>query len=193
VSGNIEAVALRLFVDRGYPKVSVEDVAQGAGCSIRTVTRHFPAKEDLLLTFNRRKNQALLETFAGIRSSGDPAADIWQAWRGLARRFEDDFPAYALWRAAAATAPDVMDRADGECRRLLRHALAAVIATGLGLDPDEDLQPRVMAAAIESANTVIVDYWLSRGCADDLDALYRTSTAEVAPGRRHSGPADAQT
>ncbi|MFE2985663.1 TetR/AcrR family transcriptional regulator [Streptomyces sp. NPDC055092] len=181
VSGDIEATALRLFADRSYGKVSVEDVAEAAGCSIRTVTRHFPTKEDLLLNYNRRKNQMLLDTFAGIRPTRDPAADIWQAWRRLARRSEGDFPVYALWRAAAATAPEVMDRADGERRRSIQQALATVIATALELDPEDDIRPRMMAATIESANTVIVDFWLRRGCVDDLDALYRTATAEVAP------------
>jgi AcrR family transcriptional regulator len=181
VSGHIEAAALRLFADRGYAEVTVEDVAAVADCSIRTVTRHFPTKEDLLLDFHRRKNQKLLETFTAFGPTRDPAAAIWKAWRELAKRSAAEFPAYSLWRAAAATAPEVMNRVDGERRRTLQKALTAIIASALDSDPDQDVRPGIIAATIESANTAVVDFWLRRGCVDDLDALYRMAETEVAP------------
>lgn len=45
----IQAVAVRLFTERGYDAVTVADVAEAASVSPMTVYRHFPTKEDLVL------------------------------------------------------------------------------------------------------------------------------------------------
>jgi TetR/AcrR family transcriptional regulator, regulator of mycofactocin system len=41
---HITDVALRLFADRGFTEVSVDDVAQAAGIARRTVFRYYPSK-----------------------------------------------------------------------------------------------------------------------------------------------------
>ncbi|MFE2104740.1 TetR/AcrR family transcriptional regulator [Kitasatospora sp. NPDC059463] len=46
----IQTHAVRLFTERGYDATAVTDVAQAAGVSPMTVYRHFPTKEDLVLT-----------------------------------------------------------------------------------------------------------------------------------------------
>nr|EJJ02355.1 hypothetical protein JVH1_0134 [Rhodococcus sp. JVH1] len=58
---------------------------------------------------------------------------------------------YLLWKKAAATAPEVMDRANGERRRSVQLALTAFISASLGLDPDADMRPQLMAATLEAA------------------------------------------
>ncbi|MEU1046901.1 helix-turn-helix domain-containing protein [Streptomyces sp. NPDC005897] len=45
----IQAVAVRLFTERGYDAVTVADIAEAASVSPMTVYRHFPTKEDLVL------------------------------------------------------------------------------------------------------------------------------------------------
>lgn len=84
VAANIERFALDLFVKHGYPGVTIESVANAVGCSVRTVTRQFPTKEDLLLTFHRRKKQAVLDEFARLAPSSDPVSAIWAAWMNMA-------------------------------------------------------------------------------------------------------------
>ena len=46
---SIRSAAVRLFMDRGFDEVSVEDVADAADVSPSTVYRNFPTKEDLIL------------------------------------------------------------------------------------------------------------------------------------------------
>src|SRR5579872_6057883 len=44
----IQAAALELFAERGYRETTINDIAERADVAPRTVTVHFPAKEELL-------------------------------------------------------------------------------------------------------------------------------------------------
>ena len=45
----IQKAALELFAERGYRETTINDIAERAEVAPRTVTVHFPAKEELLL------------------------------------------------------------------------------------------------------------------------------------------------
>jgi AcrR family transcriptional regulator len=45
----IQKAALELFAERGYRETTINDIAERADVAPRTVTVHFPAKEELLL------------------------------------------------------------------------------------------------------------------------------------------------
>jgi AcrR family transcriptional regulator len=44
----IQAAALQLFAERGYRETTINDIAERADVAPRTVTVHFPAKEEML-------------------------------------------------------------------------------------------------------------------------------------------------
>ena len=177
VSGNIEAVAQRLFAERGYAQVTIEDVAAQVGCSVRTVTRYFPTKDALLLAQRRRMNQVVLDAFEAVEPGENAAAAIWRVWMDLALRAAvlGELTAYLDWKHAASTAPEVVDRAEGEQRRTLQEVLSAIVAASLGADPEHDVRPRLVAATLESAHSALIAHWVRRGGVDDLQVLYRTA------------------
>lgn len=54
--GQLNSAAIYLFAERGYDNTSVEDVAEAAGISVRTLFRYFTSKEDIVFarTFDLR-------------------------------------------------------------------------------------------------------------------------------------------
>ncbi|MGX1223343.1 helix-turn-helix domain-containing protein [Streptomyces ambofaciens] len=79
----IQAVAVRLFTERGYDAVTVADVAEAASVSPMTVYRHFPTKEDLVLV---DQNGPLV---AGADRRGAGRAAAGPPYRHRARRCGD--------------------------------------------------------------------------------------------------------
>ncbi|NKZ93186.1 TetR family transcriptional regulator [Rhodococcus hoagii] len=63
---DIAAAAAKLFIADGFDATSVEDIAQGAGISVRTFYRHCEAKEDTLTA-------VLTSAFETSRRTSPPA------------------------------------------------------------------------------------------------------------------------
>src|SRR5919197_1129588 len=63
----IADTALRLFVERGFERVTVAEVAEAAGVSEKTVFNYFPTKEDLFFDEVEERETALV---AAVRDHG---------------------------------------------------------------------------------------------------------------------------
>lgn len=104
----ISDVATRLFFQRGFDEVTVEEIAAAANVSKVTVFNYFPRKEDLFLDRQDEVQLFLRETLVG-RSKGQSAID---ALRGLVGRLQEQKHPFARvdsqtaewWRVVAASA-----------------------------------------------------------------------------------------
>jgi AcrR family transcriptional regulator len=67
--------AMRMFADRGYTKVGIEDIGSAVGISGPSVYNHWPAKLDLLITALRRGAAALSIEVATVYRQASGAAD----------------------------------------------------------------------------------------------------------------------
>lgn len=81
VQGELVDVALRLFVERGYDEVRVDQIAEAAGMSKRSFFRYFPGKDALLLGKYDRLGEDLAEALAA-RPQGEAT------WPALRRMFD---------------------------------------------------------------------------------------------------------
>jgi AcrR family transcriptional regulator len=68
--------AARLFADRGFRAVSIEDLGAAVGVSGPAVYRYFPSKETILAEMLEGVSRRLLEGGAAEAASGGPAAAI---------------------------------------------------------------------------------------------------------------------
>src|ERR1700733_5752655 len=75
----IQKAALELFAERGYTETTINDIAERAEVAPRTVTVHFPAKEELLLDAEPFTLDSLSERLSA-RRSGESALEALRDW-----------------------------------------------------------------------------------------------------------------
>jgi AcrR family transcriptional regulator len=76
----IVSVAERMFVERGFDNVTLDEVAAECEISVRTVLRYFETKEALALS---EELDALERFRAGIRKRRGGALDYWRYYIGM--------------------------------------------------------------------------------------------------------------
>jgi len=81
----ISDAAIRLFLDRGFDKVSVADIAAAAEVSKPTLFKYFPAKEDLVLDRIADHREESARVVRGRRDGEAPLAALHRHFRELLR------------------------------------------------------------------------------------------------------------
>jgi AcrR family transcriptional regulator len=154
----ISDVATRLFMERGFDAVTVAEVAEAAGVSIKTVFNYFGSKEELFLDREAEVRTAIVAAVAG-RPAGQsvtgalthlltehriPGGD---SWRGL-----DDPEHLAMFRRFLET----WYASEGLRARMLLSGeamsddLAEAIGRAKGREP-EDVELRAFVAMLLAA------------------------------------------
>lgn len=149
----IRETAWELFAAHGYDATTIKAIADAADVAPRTVTMHFPAKDDLLFADDDYFGTDQLERRLTARPAGQPALETLRQW--MIETIDDiSFSradrASLYWRARALRARliDENDRLRGLARASYAPAeriLAAAIADDLHAEPDA-LAPRLAAA-----------------------------------------------
>jgi AcrR family transcriptional regulator len=168
----LEAVALEMFVRRGYPNVSVEEIALEAGVSARTFHRYFPSKQDVLLERRERMDQAVIRRIEALTSPRFPARAVRDIFIELVEEAGDALTSFVVWRRAIASAPDVAARASDEGRQRLMVAMRRIFGDWLGVDPSVDVRPDAMSAAVIGVNAVAVERFFESAGKADLPELF---------------------
>ncbi|MCW2946207.1 MAG: transcriptional regulator, TetR family [Actinoallomurus sp.] len=149
----IRQTALELFASAGYGATTIKAIADAADVAPRTVTLHFPAKEDMLALEDPFGSESLAARLAE-RSDGETALAALRDWMVTTiRAIEEGDPEEArrFWRLRALRAQVIADEEAlrGRARASYVKAervLAAAIGADLGL-PLTALVPRLAAQA----------------------------------------------
>jgi AcrR family transcriptional regulator len=174
--------ALRLAVERGLGNVLVEDIAAAAGVSPRTYNNYFSSKAEAItwrhlerarrtaeLLRARPPGEPLWESIisAAVAQAGDEHASPDPEWTAGVRLMlgEPELQGEFLKAYAAA---------EREC--------AVAIAERTGTDPDRDLYPQLVAAAVGAAIRVANEQWLHTEPPVPLAPLLRDALTQIAAG-----------
>jgi AcrR family transcriptional regulator len=147
----IQAAALELFADRGYRETTINDIAERADVAPRTVTVHFPAKDEMLFDAEPFTLDSLTKRLSA-RGPNESALDALRDWMtatmaqaetgqsGLDRRF---WERRALRARIISAEPELRGRA-----RASYYPFERVLAEAIGEDlgqPGNALIPRLAA------------------------------------------------
>jgi AcrR family transcriptional regulator len=147
----IQTAALELFAERGYRETTISDIAERADVAPRTVTVHFPAKEELLFDAEPFTLDSL-STRLAAREAGESALQALRDWMaGTMAQAETSgseldgrfWERRALRAHIINTEPELRGRA-----RASYYPFERVLAEAIGKDlgqPANSLIPRLAA------------------------------------------------
>ncbi|CAM3054197.1 TetR/AcrR family transcriptional regulator [Skermania piniformis] len=181
-------VALDLCQAQGFERTTVEQIAEAADVSARTVNRYFETKDDIILGPVEDVLRVTTELLRAQPVTGDELRALCDAYLGL------------LDRIAAAGEPIAFDRFR-QMHRILRdtpavaarsrefgerkaHAMATVVADRLGAEPTE-LRVRLTIATWQAIMHVALDEWDNCGSGAACVAHCRRSVVETFDAYRH--------
>ncbi|MGH8998353.1 MAG: TetR family transcriptional regulator, partial [Acidimicrobiia bacterium] len=146
----LEDAALRLFTERGFDAVTVDDIAGEADVCRRTFFRYYAAKEDVVLSDHPRHLDKLQAALDG-RPADEPALTaLRHALLSLAGLYVDEEPRLLARHRIMATAPSLQARSLG-LQRAWEEAVSEMVANRLGVDEGTDVRPALVAAATLAA------------------------------------------
>ncbi|MER6843286.1 TetR/AcrR family transcriptional regulator [Streptomyces platensis] len=168
----IAETAAALFSDQGYEATTVEDIASGAGISLRTFYRYCAAKEDALTPVMTSSVGVLVEELAR-RPVDEPLSSAVQASftsSAAARQLADREQARRLVRVMG-TVPAIRMRwlAAG---REMQDQLVPVLAARKGA-PEDSMEVRLLACALLDAISVAMEHWAWQDEPEDVAELTR--------------------
>lgn len=175
---DLATAALRLFSERGYEAVTVDEIAEQAWVSPRTFFRYFPSKEDVLW-LGSEDQVAVLHSAILARPDNESALDaVHHAMSDLVDGFSIDPEPLILRARIVAETPGLLAR-DLLEQTKWEHAVKEAIAERLDVDVESDAEPALIAVATGGALRVAFGRWIKDGCTGDLRELITDSLASL--------------
>jgi AcrR family transcriptional regulator len=178
----LSLAALRLALERGLDKVRVDDIAAAAGVSPRTYNNYFSSREEAICAVGLERARRVGSALRG-RPAGEPlgkaivhAVVEQHAGRHGPDRAAPDKEMTRLIVSAPALRGEFL-----KSNEAIETELAEAIAARTGRDPERDLGPRVLAAAVASAIRVATEHWLRPDTADDFPTVLRDALRRLVP------------
>lgn len=154
----LEAAALRLFHERGFDAVTVDEIVATVDVSRRTFFRYFGSKEEVVVA-PLVEAEAVLVQALRARPDGEPVLDgLRCALAEVAQFMEGHRPELDARFAIINATPSVLARAVQQ-QDNLRRALTSFAAERLDADPTTDLRPHVAVAWSLGALTAAREVW----------------------------------
>jgi AcrR family transcriptional regulator len=183
----IQAQALRLFAAKGFQATTIEEIAAAAEMAPRTFFRYFPTKEEVVFW---SEYPPMLAGFVAARPDDEPALEALHHGivEGLAAIGDQDEERERMLERLhlAFRTPALHPR----LRQQQAHwaaELAEILADRLDEHPD-NLEVRIIAAAVAAAVWVAAEEWQAQDGRQELGALIDQALGTVLAGPLRAMP-----
>lgn len=172
----VEAVALRLFDERGFADVTVEEIAAEAHISARTFYRHFCAKDEVLQVRIDQRRQALQAALSLRSIEEPPLRSLRLALKEVITATDPEL--VRRWTAVVEATPSVLRGVVGGIQLKTQPVIAEFLGSRFDL-PSDALVPTMLTAAAIGVMQAAQIQWFVRGgdlatmISDGLEVLER--------------------
>ncbi|WP_327139836.1 MULTISPECIES: TetR/AcrR family transcriptional regulator [unclassified Nocardia] len=159
----LSLATIRLSVERGWDNVTVDDIAAAANVSVRTFRNYYSSKAEAVASRHLERMQQVAEELLARPAS----ESLWEAMPAavidrfaLGQDVSAAPPQDEQWTAGIRlmlSAPAVQ-AAIMEANAVAQQELTVAVATRTGTDPERDLYPKLVAAAVIAACAVVIDH-----------------------------------
>jgi AcrR family transcriptional regulator len=135
----ISDVATRLFFERGFDHVTIDEIAEAADVGRMTVFNHFPRKEDMFFDREQQIHDVAFEAVRSRTAGTSPIDALGQLAHRLVEQPHPSFPLFTDTHRFVQTslASEALKARARQMRDDFVRALAAVLADAAGQPPDD--------------------------------------------------------
>jgi AcrR family transcriptional regulator len=171
----VESVALRLLAKHGYMNVTIEQIAQAAGISRRTLFRYFSDKYDILLAAaGGHRYQQVCDEFAA-RPAEEPSYEaLCQAFLSASHFEAGDMKRLKAVRAVFTADPVLFERtlADAEG---MGEQLTEMVAKRLDIETTKDIRADLLVRLVRAGAQAAQRQWIVGNYKKPLTDLMKES------------------
>jgi AcrR family transcriptional regulator len=184
----LRRVAIDLVAERGFGRVTVEDIAEAADVSPRTFFNYFPTKEAAVFGADPDRLDRLRAGLAAAAPGKDVHAALREVLaadaRARAQQLAELGGDAAEWLRRMKSASDDPDLRAAQAAHMARteRVIAEGLAQRLGTDPDRDPYPILLAAAATAVLRAALTLWASSGGELALDHIAEMACDALAAG-----------
>jgi AcrR family transcriptional regulator len=179
--------AFRLFTERGFDGTTIDDIVEQVEVSPRTFFRYFDSKEDVVIGFFDDLGLELRELLEARPAEEPPFMAVRNALDALAGLYTEEPDRVLAAKRLSHETPAIRARLLDKHARW-ENALTEGLAARLGVDPERDPRPRLIAAVALAAFSTAFTSWCSSGGRKDLHALADHALEAVGHGFDATGP-----
>ncbi|WP_328463210.1 TetR/AcrR family transcriptional regulator [Actinoplanes sp. NBC_00393] len=177
----LHEAALRLALEHGPDRITVEAIADDAGVSRRTFSNYFANKEEALFHGHRMRTGQLLDKLRA-RPAAEPA---WAALSAAAADFYGEFgdldPEWAAQSRLVRRHPSLA-AAQAQAFAAMERELAEAVAVRVGQEDPSGVRVELIAAVFLATLRVSLNVWLQHPAERPYRDLVREALAEAGRG-----------
>jgi AcrR family transcriptional regulator len=170
--------AVRLAIEHGVDRVTVEAIADDAGVSRRTFSNYFGGKEEALMYGDFQRIQTLIGMVRSRPADEAPWSALTAAAEEFYRELGDLDPQWVAQSRLMRTQPTLLAAQVQTFAALERELAAEVAARSASVDP-AGVRAKLTSAMFLVAMRVAVHAWLEQPAGTSLRQVVRSTLAEA--------------